>query len=330
MKKAIIFLDLILLVNVKGLNIYSNEFLECINPEKKVYSSYECTSIKIPDSDGYKCCSMEIEFDDNTTYNCFALENEYANNRTILNEYIANRSLFSLFGANGGQMKIECENGINSTINYEKISDEYSNCYQSHINGVDNENDCHKYNIPEKEKSQCCFMETQQRDDNGNTIIDKRCYIILDEYLNSNNNLNKYLLDKTNMKSLEEIKNINLTINCKNHDVFEFKGQLEEKNKTNGNIKSTEVLSSDIENNDNQKEPQIITPNKKKDSGLSTGAIIGIIIACVAVLIGGAILIFYFVRKRKVKVDERDTVNDTNQFYHNSNNKSSDNKNTEA
>ena len=52
-------------------------------------------------------------------------------------------------------------------------------------------------------------METQQRDDNGNTIKDKRCYIIQDDYLNDKNNLNQYLLDKTNKKSLNEIKNVN-------------------------------------------------------------------------------------------------------------------------
>ena len=330
MKKVIILFYLISLLNVQCLNENNKEFLECINPKKIAYSSSECTSIKIPDSEGYKCCSMEIELDGNTTYNCFALENEYTKNKTILNEYIANRSIFSLFGANGGQIKVECGNEINSTINYEKISDEYSNCYQSHINGVDNENDCHKYNIPEKEKSQCCFMETQQRDDTGNTIKDKRCYIIQDDYLNDKNNLNQYLLDKTNKKSLNEIKNVNITINCKNHDIFEFKGKLEDQKK-NQNINNTDVLSSDIENTDNQKEPVIFnSTNKKKDSGLSAGAIVGIIIACIAVLGGGAILIIYCVRKRKVKMEEKDSANDMNNIYNNSYNKASDTNNIET
>ena len=108
MKKVIILFYLISLLNVQGLNENNKEFLECINPKKIAYSSSECTSIKIPDSEGYKCCSMEIELDGNTTYNCFALENEYTKNKTILNEYIANRSLFSLFGSNVGQMKVEC------------------------------------------------------------------------------------------------------------------------------------------------------------------------------------------------------------------------------
>ena len=50
-------------------------------------------------------------------------------------------------------------------------------------------------NIPEKEKSQCCFMETQQRDDTGNTIKDKRCYIIQDDYLNNKYNLNDFWIE---------------------------------------------------------------------------------------------------------------------------------------
>ena len=316
-----ILLYLISLLNVQSLNENSKEFFECINPEKIAYSSSECTSIKIPDSEGYKCCSMKIELDDNTTYNCFAIENEYTKNKTILNEYIANRSLFSLFGINGGQMKVECGNDINSIINYEKISNEYSNCYQSHINGVDNENDCHKYNIPEKEKSQCCFMETQQIDDIGNIINEKRCYIIQDDYLNNKYNLNQYLLDKTNKKSLKEIKNVNITIKCKNHDVFEFKGEIED-------IKRKDDVSSDIENTDKQKEPVIFYPtNRKKDSGLSAGAIVGIIIACIVVLAGGVILIIYCIRKRKVKMEE---TNNMNNIYKNSYNKTNDNMNIKA
>ena len=316
-----ILLYLISLLNVQSLNENSKEFFECINPEKIAYSSSECTSIKIPDSEGYKCCSMKIELDDNTTYNCFAIENEYTKNKTILNEYIANRSLFSLFGINGGQMKIECGNDINSIINYEKISNEYSNCYQSHINGVDNENDCHKYNIPEKEKSQCCFMETQQIDDIGNIINEKRCYIIQDDYLNNKYNLNQYLLDKTNKKSLKEIKNVNITIKCKNHDVFEFKGEIED-------IKRKDDVSSDIENTDKQKEPVIFYPtNRKKDSGLSAGAIVGIIIACIVFLAGGVILIIYCIRKRKVKMEE---TNNMNNIYKNSYNKTNDNMNIKA
>ena len=316
-----ILLYLISLLNVQSLNENSKEFFECINPEKIAYSSSECTSIKIPDSEDFKCCSMKIELDDNTTYNCFAIENEYTKNKTILNEYIANRSLFSLFGINGGQMKIECGNDINSIINYEKISNEYSNCYQSHINGVDNENDCHKYNIPEKEKSQCCFMETQQIDDIGNIINEKRCYIIQDDYLNNKYNLNQYLLDKTNKKSLKEIKNVNITIKCKNHDVFEFKGEIED-------IKRKDDVSSDIENTDKQKEPVIFYPtNRKKDSGLSAGAIVGIIIACIVFLAGGVILIIYCIRKRKVKMEE---TNNMNNIYKNSYNKTNDNMNIKA
>ena len=62
--------------------------------------------------------------------------------------------------------------------NYEKFSDEYLSCYDSHKKGVNNENDCTKNEIPTKEGSKCCFLESSQINNNGTIIDDKRCYII--------------------------------------------------------------------------------------------------------------------------------------------------------
>ena len=216
------FLLYLSLLYIKGFQEYSDEFYECINPDKKVNSPFICTSIKIPEAEGYKCCSMKISYDGNNSYNCFVLENEYTKNQTILEAFALNNSLASLFSSKGGQMEIDCGENIKTIQKYEKMSDEYLNCYKSHINGVDNENDCHKYDIPGKEKSKCCFIESLQKDNEGNIIKDKKCYIINDEYFTKEKNLNNYLLDNFNLKSLDQVKNINLTINCKNYDVFNF------------------------------------------------------------------------------------------------------------
>lgn len=279
----------------KGLQEYSDKFFECINLNKSANSQLECTSINIPEKEGYKCCSMKISYDGNNSYNCFPLETKYANNQTILDEFFLNNSLASLFGSKGGQMVIDC-GGINSTQKFEKMSDDYLNCYKSHINGVDNANDCHKYEIPEKEKSKCCFIETLQQDSKGNIIKDKKCYIINDGYFTKEKNLNNYLLDNFNLKSLDQIKNINLTINCKNYDVFNFSSKFEDKH-----ISSP---SSTINLNNNNKtghdnDPQII--NKKNSSSSNTGIIVGIVIAIIVVLIGGLILLICLVKKRMAK-----------------------------
>ena len=42
--------------------------------------------------------------------------------------------------------------------------------------------------------------------------------MIQDIYFKNNKNLSNYLLDKSKSNSLEEINNINLTINCKNYE----------------------------------------------------------------------------------------------------------------
>ena len=180
------------------------------------------------------------------------------------------------------------------------MSDEYLNCYKSHINGVDNENDCQKYDIPEKEKSKCCFLETLQQDNKGNIKKDKRCYIIHDEYFTKQKNLSNYLLDKFNLKSLDQIKNINLTIKCKNYDVFNYKSKFEVIQIPV--TKKTDIISSDtgINLNTDEVRNSIIDKEKikKKKSSSNAGIIAAIVIPCVAVLIGGIVLTIYLINKR--------------------------------
>ena len=114
---------------------------------------------------------------------------------------------------------------MKATENYEKFSDEYLSCYDSHKKGVNNENDCTKNEIPTKEGSKCCFLESYQINNNGTIIDDKRWYIIQDEYFTKEKNFNNYLLDESNIKSLAQIININITtIKCKKYETFFFQG----------------------------------------------------------------------------------------------------------
>ncbi len=321
---SLLYFSLLLLLSVQAKKEYSSEFYDCINPDKVVNSASECSSIEIPDDDGYKCCSMKIIFNETDSFSCFALENEYTKNKKILDEYIANRSLASLFGEKGIDMEIQCDNIISSQ-KYVKKSEEYLNCYNAHINGVNDENDCFKYNIPENERSKCCFLESQQRNNEGNIINDKRCNVIQDEYFTKDYSLNNYLLDKTNVKELDQIKNVNITIKCKNQADFYFKGKLEEGIKNNNNSPDNipAIPASDINpKSDTQNEPPgYNTPVKKKDSGISSGAIVAIVIAAAAaVLIGATIVTIYCIRKKKSKINEGDTVNEINTNQNNENN----------
>ena len=287
-----IFLIVNNLLNILCLqNNISDEFYECINPSNEIFSPSECTSIIIPDSDKFKCCSMKIVFNGNISYNCFALESEYTNNKSIFDEYIANKSIASLFLNTGGEIEIDCGDNMKSSQKVEKLSDEFLGCYKSHVSGVNNENDCHKYDIPNKEMGKCCFVEIQQINKEGNKTTDKRCYVIQDEYFSKEKNFNNYLLDKSNIESLDELKNISITINCKNYDVFHFKS------------KSFETFTDD-------QDPIIIDGRKKdKDSGISAGAIVGIIIAVIVVLIGVTFIVIYCIKKRKPNIEHADSAN---------------------
>lgn len=298
-----------IIISIRGLQQKSDEYYDCIDPTRDVINSTDCTSIIIPESDGFKCCSMKIVFGTNVSYNCFALETEYTNNKTIFEEYLANRSLAPLFTSIGGEMEIDCGEEMKSTQEYEKLSDEYLNCFKSHVNGVDSPSDCHMYDIPEKESSKCCYLEIEQKHNNGSNIIDKRCYIIHNEYFTKEKNFNNYLLDKANLESLDQLKNISITINCKNYDVFYFKDTKSSSNDDNTR-NSDELNSSNNANNDSSIGEEYI---RKKDSGISTGAIVGIVIGCVvAVLIGLSIIFIYFRKKRNASVKESDSINEMN------------------
>ena len=295
---------LLFLQYVSGIKEYSSEFYECLDPDKRINSSSYCSSIKIPEEDGYNCCSMEIKVNNNNSITCFALENKYTQNKKILDEYLTNRSFTSLFGINGSEIEIKCGEITSNQIN-EKKSIDYRNCFNGHLNGVNNENDCHKYNIPESEKGKCCYIESKQITDEGNIIEDKRCYIIQDGYFTKQYNLSNYLLDKTNYKSLDQIKNINITINCKNQDIFYFQGNIDKEI----NLTSTDTNS----NNDDKNETLPINyTGRKKGPGLSAGAIIGIIIAGIVVAVGATILTIYCLRRNKGKLDGGESKNNNN------------------
>ena len=299
--QTIILLFLQYVIAVKE---YSSEFYECLDPDKKINSSSYCSSIIIPKEDGYKCCSMEIKVNNNNSISCFALENKYTQNKTTLDEYLINRSFTSFFGIKGSEIEIKCGEITSNQIN-EKKSVDYTNCFNGHLNGVNNENDCHKYNIPESEKGKCCYIESKQITDEGNIINDKRCYIIQDGYFTKDYNLSNYLLDKTNYKNIDQIKNVNITINCKNQEIFYFKGKIDKEI----NLTSTDT-NSDTDNQ-NETLPSNST-RRDKDSGLSAGAIVGIVIAGVVVAVGAIILTIYCLRRNKGKLDEGESKDNIN------------------
>lgn len=291
MKKLILIFSLFLYMQC--FQDKSEEFYDCLNPDKIVNNSFECTFIKIPESDEYKCCSMKVVFGNNITYNCFTLESKFAKDQKSLDEYTSSISLSSLFGTSGGEIEIECENNsknISSTHIYEKISDEFTNCYNNHINGVDNERECLVYDIPEKEMSKCCYLETAQKDIKGNIIRDKRCYIIQNEYFTKEKDLNIYLLEKTHKKSLEQIHDINITINCKNQDIFHFIS-------TSANDINPTIVNSDTSTDIMPRDNNTYRNIKKSES--KTKIIVIVVIVCIVTLIGISILIYYCIKKRK-------------------------------
>ena len=110
-------------------------------------------------------------------------------------------------------------------------------------------------------------------------------------------------MDKFNLKSLDQIKNINLTIKCKNYDVFNFKSKFE--GIQIPVTKKTDIISSDtgINLNTDEVRNSIIDKEKikKKKSSSNAGIIAAIVIFCGIVLIGGTILTIYFIKKRKAK-----------------------------
>ena len=90
-----------------------------------------------------------------------------------------------------------------------------------------------------------------------------------------------------------------------NQEIFYFKGKIDKEI----NLTSTDTNSD----NDNQNET---LPNNNtrriKDSGLSAGAIVGIVIAGVIVAFGAIILTIYCLRRNKGQLDEGESKDNIN------------------
>ena len=233
---------------------------------------------------------MKITFNQDSSYNCLALENKYTISQEVLNEYMSKTNISFLFASVGGKMEIDCGNKLKISENYKKLSDGYLNCYNNHIKGIENENNCTQNYIPDSEGSKCCFVETSTKSDNGNIINDKRCYLIQDEYFTKNKNLKNYLLDESN-NNLDDYTNTNITINCKNYDKFFYSG-LEK------NIKDPSSSNGNGDENIDSSDGIIPIPrSSSKGTGLKAWAIILIILGGI-IIIGIIILIIYFKKKR--------------------------------
>ena len=247
----------------------SSEYYNCLDPYKIVNTPSDCLSIVIPDSDGYKCCSMEISFLNKTSYNCAPIESNFTKTKEDLEKYMTKRSLAPFFSNNGGMMKIDCGDEMNFTKEYMKLSDEFNNCYFGHINGAIDENDCIENNISTFER-RCCFVESSKKN-NGTINDDKRCHMIKDEYFSVEKSLNNYLLDEFNVKNLNEVRNINLTIKCKNYS-FHF-------------------ISEDYSETE--------TKIESEAKGLQGGIIAIIIISIIIFILIAAFLIYRWIRKKR-------------------------------
>ena len=286
------FIYFLFLFQIKKLKGRSDEFNECINLSKTITDPSNCLNIKIPDDDGYKCCSMKITYNNNSSYSCFALETDHTTNQTVLNKYISDINISSLFNSYGGEMEINCGDNLKIEENYKKLSDEYLNCYNNHIKGIENENDCISNEIPEGSK--CCFVETTQKKI-GNIINDKRCYVIQEKYFSDNKNLSNYLLDESKSEDLNEINDININIICNNQKYNlsnlnlsnEINDVDDEKNENNEN-------NENDENDENSKNDENDKNDKKKKV---KPWIIIVIIISIILFIGIIIIIYKLIRR---------------------------------
>ena len=311
---------LLTLIRVIQLKERSEELDECINLERTVISPSDCLNINIPSSEGYKCCSMKITYNNESSYSCLALENKFTTNKEVLSEYLSQRDISFLFVSFGGQMEIECGSNIKTSENYKKLSDGYLSCYKNHIKGIENENDCIQNDIPVAEGSTCCFVETVAEYNDGNFINDKRCYMVEDEYFTKNKNLNNYLLDKSNIKNLDEVINTNVTIRCKNMDPFFFSS-------INNNIKyslpsnlisdnniyfennDSSILSDYIENSEKIKYEPL--PHKKKSGKKAWVIILIILVALIIIGVIITLIICLNCRKKKELFQVNNNINIT-------------------
>ena len=299
----------LIILQIENIESRIEEFNICVDLERNINSSLECTNIKIPDLEEYKCCSMKIIFNQESSYNCFALETKYAKNQETLNEYISSNNVSFLFTSMGGKVDIDCGYNLTVSETYNKLSDDYLNCYNNHINSIENEYNCTLNDIPD---SKCCFVQTSTQKANGKIINDKRCYMIQNEYFSKKKNLNNYLLDESN-NNLNEYNNTNITIKCKNYDTFFFSGS---HNNIQSPIPSKEksdiIEISDIieksyiieksENIDTSENVFVKSVSSSKKSGIKAWKIILIIIGvifCIGIII---VIIAYFKNKKKSNI----------------------------
>ena len=293
---------LVFFIQMKNIKGRSDEFKECVNVDNNVNSVYDCTSIKIPDSEGYKCCAMKITFNKESTYSCLALETKYTTSEKVLNEYMSKNNISFLFSSVGGKVEIECGNDLKIAENYKKLSDEYINCYNNNIKGIDNENNCTQNDIPSNEGSKCCFVETSTKNDKGNIINDKRCYIIQNEYFSQNKNLNNFLLDESN-NNIDGYKKTNITITCKNYGTFFYSG-FDPNQNFYETIEPTDII---------EKRPS------SSGSGIKAWAIILIILAGI-IFVAGIIFIVLCLLKKSKKIEQKNEITDIIGIKNNSNN----------
>ena len=315
MKSIIVFFILLICSTINPIQSQSEEYFECISPEKESISPSDCIDVKIPEKDGFSCCAMRVTLGQNISYNCFALENKFIQNATLFDLYVASQKNYQfLFDNLGGDIEIICQNNLTKSENFEKLSDEYFSCNNYHLNGVDNETSCLQIDIPTKDGSKCCYLESYQFNTEGKVIKDKRCYLIPNEYFSKNKTLNNYLIDATNLKNLDNIFNTNVTIKCNDYEAFNYNSKIlingtiipvndnptqtiiTEKIITE-NIKTDEINNTDFSTG----ESDILRGREKSsDSGVKSWVIILIIIGSL-IIIGAIIISVVYCNKRKLK-----------------------------
>ena len=79
MTNLFVYFFLFVLLHINHIKSQSEEYNECISQQKIANSSSDCISVKIPEKDGFTCCSMKITMGEKLSYQCFPLENRYIN-----------------------------------------------------------------------------------------------------------------------------------------------------------------------------------------------------------------------------------------------------------
>ena len=333
----VLFFELVLL-HINLIKSQSEEYYECISPKKMAYSSSDCISVKIPEKDGFTCCSMKITMGKKLSYQCFPLENRYIKNETLFNLYVSSKkNLKFFFLDSGGEIEIECSNNLIQSENFEKYSEEYLNCYNYNLKRAEDENNCLNNDIPIEDGTQCCYLESYQYIAEGNIKIDKRCYMIPNEYLTKEKTLKNYFMEATNTKNLDNIYNTNVTIKCKNYDTYKLKTKtlinqtapplninpttiLNNNQKTDeaeNNIKNTDqiintdnyvIIDSTNIPNKNDNNSKIYPRPNKSEKGIDAGIIVLIIIGAL-IFIGAIVAIIIFCKKKKSNLNLKNKRN---------------------